>query len=66
MIVLGVFAIFQMSKMNANALIMRSELVPSISDIGDINVLVAKYQGLQSEHQQPAGVERGDRGGACG
>jgi methyl-accepting chemotaxis protein len=36
--------------MNANAEIMHNDVAPSIGDIGDISLLVTKYQALQSEH----------------
>src|SRR5262245_7722860 len=49
-IVLGVFAALQMEKMNTNALVMDTQVAPSISDIDDITFLVTKYRGLQAEH----------------
>ena len=38
-----------MEKMNTNALVMDTQVAPSISDIDDITFLVTKYRGFQAE-----------------
>ncbi|MBC8163661.1 MAG: MCP four helix bundle domain-containing protein [Roseiflexaceae bacterium] len=50
MVMLGVFALFQMRAMNANATFVETVTIPSLDAADHINLIITKYRGLQLEY----------------